>query len=80
MRLCRLAVQQAWGSLIQFCPREYHSLLFPNLLHPLLPLLPGNDCGSVVGVGLGEGCGHDGRALSADGCADGHEESVRPLV
>jgi len=55
-------------------------LLFPNRLHPLLPLFPLDDCGTVVGVSLGESRGHDGRALSADSCADGHEESVNMLV
>ena len=31
-------------------------------------------------MSLGEGCRHDGRALSADSCADGHEESDKMLV
>ena len=31
-------------------------------------------------MGFGESCGHDGRALGTDCCADGHEESVNALV
>jgi hypothetical protein len=31
-------------------------------------------------MGFGESCGHDGRALGADCCADGHEESVNMLA
>lgn len=59
---------------------ETPTLLFPSLLHPLLPLLPHDDWGTVVGVSLCESCGHDGRAVGADGCADGHEESMRVLA
>ena len=55
-------------------------LLFPALLHPLLPLLPHDDWGTVVGVSLCESCGHDGRAIGADRCADGHEESMNALA
>jgi hypothetical protein len=51
-------------------------LLFPALLHPLRPLLPRDDWGTVVGVCLSESGGHNWRALGADCCADGHEESV----
>ena len=31
-------------------------------------------------MGFGESCSHDRRALGADRCADGHEESVDTLV
>lgn len=82
MRRCRLAACQARVALVQYFSSHPHSdaLLFPNLPHPLLPLLPHDDRGSVVGVGLGESCGQDGRALGADRRADGHEESLRVLV
>jgi hypothetical protein len=34
----------------------------------------------MIGVGLSESRGQDGRALGADRCADGHEESVGALA
>lgn len=51
-------------------------LFFPDLLHPLLPLLLRDDRRAVVSLGLGKGSGHNRRAFGADGCADGHEEAV----
>ena len=79
LRACCLAGS---GALVQCPPTSLRMLplLFPTLLHPLLPLLLHDDWGTVVGVGLGESCGHDGRALGADCCADGHEESVYALA
>ena len=66
------------GALVQ-CPPTFLKmlpLLFPTLLHPLLPLLLHDDWGTVVGVSLGESCSHDGRAFGADRCAYGHEEAI----
>jgi len=80
MRRCELAAQQAWVLLYNvLCPLTAFKtlpLLFATLLHPLLPLLLRDDWGTVVGVGLGESCSHDGRALGADCRADGHEEAM----
>jgi len=67
-------------ALVQCPPFQTLILLFPTLRHPLRPLLPHDDWGTVVDVGLGESCGHDGRAVGADCCADGHEESGSTLA
>lgn len=51
-------------------------LFFPDLLHPLLPLLLHNDGRTVVGLSLSKGRCKNRRAFGADGGADGHEEAV----
>lgn len=34
----------------------------------------------MVGLGLGEGCRHDGRAFGANRCTDGHEKATEMLA